>query len=72
MNSLNSLELENKNIVLDKNDFKKNSLYPYSEIPDLFDPFDENILNEINLLKNLLHYIPVSYTHLTLPTNREV
>ena len=48
---------ENKNIVLDKNDFKKNSLYPYSEIPDLLDPFDENILNEINLLKNLLHYI---------------
>ncbi len=48
---------ENKNIVLDKNDFKKNSLYPYSEIPDLFDPFDENILNEINLLKNLIHYI---------------
>ena len=39
---------ENKNIVLDKNDFKKNSLYPYSEIPDLLDPFDENILNEIN------------------------
>ena len=41
----------------------------------------ENVLTEIKLLKNetrIYHYlngcigIPVSYTHLTLPTNREV
>ena len=46
-----------KKIIIDEIDFKKNSIYPYSEIPDFLDPFNENTLNEINFLKNLIHSI---------------
>ncbi|MAT79407.1 MAG: hypothetical protein CMD13_01525 [Flavobacteriales bacterium] len=48
---------ETRRFVLDDNEFKKNSLYPYSEIPDFLDPFQENTLNEINLVKNILKLI---------------
>ena len=48
---------ETRRFVLDDNEFKKNSLYPYSEIPDFLDPFQKNTLNEINLVKNILKLI---------------
>ena len=43
-----------KNIIFEQNHIKKHSLLPYSEIPSLIDPFDENILAEINLMKNII------------------
>ena len=46
-----------KSIVLDNNYFKKHSLLPYSEIPSIFDPFETNTLNEINLIKNIIKLI---------------
>lgn len=50
-------EVESRRFVLDDNEFKKTSLYPYSEIPNFLDPFQENTLNEINLVKNILKLI---------------
>ena len=44
-------------IVLENNYFKKHSLLPYSELPSIFDPFEKNILNEINLIKNIIKLI---------------
>ena len=46
-----------KIIVLENNYFKKHSLLPYSEIPSFFDPFEKNVLNEINLMKNIIKLI---------------
>ena len=50
-------DVETRRFVLDDNEFKKTSLYPYSEIPNFLDPFQENTLNEINLVKNILKLI---------------
>ena len=50
-------DVETRRFVLDDNEFKKTSLYPYSEIPDFLNPFQENTLNEINLVKNILKLI---------------
>ena len=50
-------EIHIDKIVLNDYDFRTNSLYPYSEIPEFLDPFKKNQLNEINLAKNLIKII---------------
>ena len=47
-------DVESKKVIIERNQFKKNSLYPYSEIPKILDPFKNNSLNEINFTKNII------------------
>ena len=61
-----------------ESDFDKNELEIYfcnlAELPDLVIVLggDGTVLKSANALVNYDIPIPVSYTHLTLPTNREV
>ena len=56
----------NQNIAIEKIIIKKNSLYQKILI------FDSKYFGRVMTLDKVVQITAVSYTHLTLPTNREV